>query len=132
MNKDQLNVHSCVTSKKGTQDFMAITIAIKQEPQEIIKSVIKNNMSKSNGHRNNQKVSFQCIKVEPSTLEQSQLSATVDPLLIHELKEENFEENDAIAVQDLAPVDIKQEEVGASEIQNEQDNEMINIKEEWF
>ena len=65
-----------------------------------------------------------CIKNEQSETEA--------PLLIHEFKEENFEKNEAIAVQDLAPVDIKQEEFGASEFQNEQENEMIDIKEEWF
>ena len=92
----------------------------------------ENNMSISAGHHNDQEVSFQCIKVEPSTLEQSQQLETVDPLIIHEFKEEKFEKNEAIAVQDLAPVYIKQEEVGASEFQNEQDNEMIDIKEEWF
>ena len=124
-NKDQLNVHSCLKSKKGTQKVMAITIAIKQEPQEILKSLVEDS-------QNDQKVSFQSIKVEPSTLEQSQQLETVDPLIIHEFKEEKFEKNEAIAVQDLAPLFIKQDEVGASEFQNEQDNEMIDIKEEWF
>ena len=92
----------------------------------------ENNISKSGGHRNDQEVSFQCIKVEPSTLEQSQPSESIDPLLIHEFKQENFKENETIAILDLSPVYIKQEEVGASKFQNEQDNEMIDIKEEWF
>ena len=96
-----------------------------QEPQEILKSLVEDS-------QNDQKVNFQSIKLEPSTLEQSQPSETVDPLLVHEFKEENFKENEAIAIQDLAPVYIKQEEVGASEFQNEHENEMIDIKEEWF
>ena len=90
----------------------------------------ENNMSKSAGQRKDQEVSFQCIKLEPSTLKQSQTLDTADPLLIHEFKEENFEENEATPIQDLAPVYIKQEEFGASGFQNEQENEMIDIKEE--
>ena len=60
------------------------------------------NISKSVGHLNDQEVSFQCIKNEPSE--------TVDPLLIHEFKEESFEENEATPTEDLAPVYIKQED----------------------
>ena len=93
----------------------------------------ENKMSKSGGHRNNQEVSFQCIKVEASTLEQSQPSETVDPLLIHEFKEENFEENEATPIEDLTEVYIKQEVFGAPGYQDEQENGMIvqKIKEEF-
>ena len=62
---------------------------------------------------------FQSVEVEPSTLKQSQTSDTTDPLLIHEIKEENL------------PINfIKQEEFGSNLVQNEQGNEMIYIKEE--
>ena len=89
-------------------------------------------MSKSAGHRNSQEVSFQCIKVEPSTVKESQPLETVDPLLIHEFKSENFEENEATPTQDLTPLCIKQEELCESGYQNEQENEMIVIKEDLF
>ena len=89
-------------------------------------------MSKCAEHFNDQKVSFQCIKVEPSIFKESQTLETVDPLLIHEFKEEIFEENEAIPVQDLTPVYIKQEELGAIGDQNEQENEMIDFKEDLF
>ena len=76
------------------------------------KKKIENNMSKCAEHFNDQEVSFQCIKVEPSIFKESQTLETVDPLLIHEFKEEIFEENEAIPIQDLTPVYIKQEELG--------------------
>jgi len=83
--------------------------------------------------RNDQEVSFQSIKVEPSTLNQSQTSDTADTLLIHEIKEETFEENEATPIQDLTAVYIKQEEFGASGYQNEQEKEVIvqEIKKEF-
>ena len=65
VNKDQLNVHSCH--------------AIKQESQEIIESVIEDS-------KNDQKVCFQSKK-------QAKTSDIVDPLLMHEIKKEHFEEN---------------------------------------
>ena len=89
-------------------------------------------MSKSAGHCNGQEVSFQCIKVEPSTVKESQPLETVDPLLIHEFKSENFEENEATPTQDLTPLCIKQEELCESGYQNEQENEMIVVKEDLF
>ena len=89
-------------------------------------------MSKSAEHCNDQEVSFQCIKVEPSTFKESQTLETVDPLLIHEFKEEIFEENEAIPIQDLTPVYIKQEELGAIGDQNEQENEKIDFKKDLF
>ena len=58
----------------------------------------------------NEEVSFQSIKVEPSVLNQSQTSDTADPLLIHQMKRETFEENVVTPMQDLATVYIKQEE----------------------
>ena len=64
---------------------------------------------------NDQKV----IKVEPSTLKQSQTSDTADPLLIHQIKEETYEENDATPIQDLTAVYVKQEEFDASDYQND-------------
>jgi len=92
----------------------------------------ENNLSKRDGQRDNQEVSFQYIKLEPSTLKQSQTLDTVDPLLIHEFKEENFEENVVTPIQDLAPVYLKEEIFDASGFQNGQENEMIDIKEEFL
>jgi len=60
---------------------------------------------------------FQNIKVEPSTLQQFQTSnaySFIIELLIHEIKEEGFEKNEATPIQDLTEVSIKQEEFGAS------------------
>ena len=90
------------------------------------------NLLKSAGQRSYQEVSFQCVKLEPSTLKQSHTLETSDPLLIHEIKEENFEENEVRPIQDLATVYIKQEEFDASGFQNEQENEMFDIKEKFF
>ena len=108
VNKDQLNVHSCH--------------AIKQESQEIMESVIEDS-------QNDQKVGFKSIKVEPLTIKQAQMSDIVDPLLMHEIKKEHFEENEATPIQDLTEVYIKQEEF----CENEQGNGMIvqEIKEEF-
>ena len=72
---------------------------------------------------------FQSIEVESSTLQQSQTSDTADPLLIHEIKEENFGVNEAIPIQSFT-IFIKQEEFGASGYQNDQENGMIETKEE--
>ena len=57
---------------------------------------------------------------------------TADPLLIDEIKEEICEENEVTPIQDLSEVSIKQGEFGASEYQNEQESEMVDleIKEE--
>jgi hypothetical protein len=74
-----------------------------------------------------QKLNFESIKVETFTLEESKTSDTADPLLIHEIKEEVFEENEA------TPIYIKQEEeFDASGYQIVQENGMIvqEIKEE--
>ena len=71
---------------------------------------------------------FQSIKVETFPLEQSKTSDTADPLLIHEIKEEVFEENET------TPIYIKQEEeFDASGYQIVQENGMIveEIKEEY-
>ena len=73
---------------------------------------------------------FQNIKVEPSTHQQFQTSnaySFIIELLIHEIKEEGFEKNEATPIQDLTEVSIKQEEFGASKYQNKQENEMIEI-----
>ena len=72
---------------------------------------------------------FQSIEVESSTFQQSQTSDTTDPLLIHEIKEENFGVNEAIPIQSFT-IFIKQEEFGASGYQNEQENGIIETKEE--
>ena len=94
-------------------------------------SELKRHESKHCGGKNNSKsaremYAFQCIKVEPSTLQQSQTSDTTDPLLIHEIKEENFGLKEAIPIQ----IFIKQEEFGTSGYQNEQKNGIIEIKQE--
>ena len=83
---------------------------------------------------NNQEVIFQSIKVEHTTIQQSQISDTADPLLVPEFKEEIFEENEeATPIQYLNEVYINQEESGASGYQNEQENEISDqeIKEEF-
>ena len=81
---------------------------------------------KSENKNKDQDVCFQSIKVE-------QISVDVDPLLIHAIKEEFFEENEATPIQDLTEVYIKQEEFGASGYQNEQRDEIIvrEIKKEF-
>jgi len=84
VNKDQLNMHSC--------------LAIKQEPQEIMESVIDDS-------QNDQKVGFNSMKVEHLAIKQAQTSDIVDPLHMHEIKKEHFEE-----IQGLTEVYIKQEE----------------------
>ena len=108
VNKDQLNEHSC--------------LAIKQESQEIMESVIEDS-------QNDQKVGFQSIKIEPLRIELTQTSDIEDQLLMHEIKKEHLEENEATPIQDLTEVYIKQE--GFCE--NEQGNGMIvqEIKEEF-
>ena len=82
-----------------------------------------------------QGVIFPSIKVEHSTIEQDKTSDVADPLLIHEFKEEIFEDNEATPIQDLNEVYIKQEEFCASGYQNEQENGMSvsdqEIKEEF-
>ena len=84
VNKDQLNMHSC--------------LAIKQEPQEIMESVIGDS-------QNDQKVGFNSINIDPLTIKQAQRSDILDPLHMHEIKKEHFEE-----IQGLTEVYIKQEE----------------------
>ena len=81
---------------------------------------------------NNQKVNFQSVEVEPPIIKQLQTSDTADPLLIDEIKEEICEENEVTPIQDLSEDYIKQGEFGASEYQNEQESEMVDleIKEE--
>ena len=91
-------------------------------------SELKRHESKHCGGKNNSKSArkiydFQSIKVEPSTPQQSQTSDTIDPLLIHEIKEETFDVKETIPIQNF----IKQEEFG---YQNQQENRMIEIKEE--
>ena len=112
VNEDPHNVHSC--------------LVIKQEAQEIMEYVIEDS-------QNDQILSVQSIKVEPYTLKQSQMLDTADPLLIHEIKNEVFEENEATPIKDLATVYIKQEEeFDASGYQIVQENGMIvqEIKKE--
>jgi len=108
LNKDQLNVHSCLT--------------IKQEPQEIMESVIED-------FQNDQKVGLQSIKIEPLTIKQFQTSDIVDPLLMNEFKKDHCEENENTPIHDLTKVYIKEEEF----CENEQGNGMIvrEIKEEF-
>ena len=108
MNKDQLSVHSCLT--------------IKQEPHEIMESVIED-------FQNDQKVGLQSIQIEPLTIKQSQTSDIVDPLLMNEFKKEHCEENENTPIQDQTKVYIKQEEF----CENEQENGMIvqEVKEEF-
>ena len=118
----------------GANSYGEVHVFMEQYKSALIheKKKIENNMSKSDEHFNDQEVSFQCIKVEPSTFKESQSLETVDPRLIHEFKEEIFKENEPTPIQDLTPVYIKQEELGASGYQNEQENEMIDIKEDLF
>ena len=77
-------------------------------------------------------VIFPSIKVEHLPIKQSQMSDIADPLLIHEFKEEIFEENKATLIQDYSEVYIQQGKFGASEYQNEKENGMVDleIKEE--
>ena len=90
------------------------------------KSKFVNEKKKSENKNKDQDASFQSIKVE-------QISVDVDPLLFHEIKEEIFEENEAMPIEDLTEVYIKQEEFGAPGYQYEQENGMIvqEIKEEF-
>ena len=88
----------------------------------------KSKLKKKNENKSKNKdqdMSFQSIKVE-------QISVDVDPLLLHKIKEEIFEENEATPIEDLTEVSIKQEEFGAPGYQDEQVNGMIvqEIKEE--
>merc|ERR1712051_975774 len=73
-----------------------------------ISNAIVHEKKKSENENKDQDVSFQSIKVE-------QISVDVDPLLVHEIKEETFEENEATPIQDSTAVHIKQEEFGASD-----------------
>ena len=81
---------------------------------------------------NNQEAIFQSIKVEHTTIQQSTMSETADPLLIDKIKEEICKENEATPIQDYSEVYIKQGEFGALEYQNEKENERVDleIKEE--
>ena len=83
-----------------------------------ISNAIVHGKKKSENKHKDQDVSLQSIKVE-------QISVDVDPLLLHEIKEETFEENEATQIQDSTAVYIKQEEFGASDQLNEQEKEMI-------
>ena len=80
-----------------------------------ISNAIVHETKKIESKNKDQDMSFQSIKVE-------QISVDVDPLLIHEIKEEYFEENEAAPIQDLTKVYIKQEVFDASEYQHEQRN----------
>ena len=73
-----------------------------------------------------QDLSFQSIKVE-------QISVDIDPLLVHEIKVECLEENEAASIQDLTEVYIKEEKFDASEYQNPQRNGIVvpEIKKEF-
>ena len=73
-----------------------------------ISNAIVHENKKSEYKNKDQDVSLQSIKVE-------QISVDVDPLLLHEIKEETFEENEATQIQDSTAVYIKQEEFGASD-----------------
>ena len=57
----------------------------------------------------------------------------LDPLLIHNVKEEIIDANEAKPIQDLTDVYIKQEEFGDLGYQNEQENGMVvqEIKKEF-
>ena len=98
----------------------------------ISNSVVKKEKETKYCDINNQEVIFPSIKVEHLPLKQSQMSDTADPLLIDEIKEEIFEENKATPIQGYSEVYIKQGEFGASEYQNEKENERVDleIKEE--
>ena len=69
------------------------------------------------------------VKMELS----EQILVDVDPLLIHQIKEEFLEENEAAPIQDLTEVYIKQEEFDASGYQDEQRNGIVvqEIKKEF-
>jgi len=67
-----------------------------------ISNAIVHEKKKSENENKDQDVSFQSIKVE-------QISVDVDPLLVHEIKEETFEENEVTPTQHLTSVYIKQE-----------------------
>ena len=67
-----------------------------------ISNAIVHEKKKSENENKDQDVSFQSIKVE-------QISVDVDPLLVHEFKEETFEENEVTPTQHLTSVYIKQE-----------------------
>ena len=100
-----------------------------------ISNAVVVNMEKGTKHCdiNNQGVIFPSIKVEHSTIQQSQTSNTADPLLVPEFKDEIYEEDKSTPIQDMNEVSIKQEELVVSGYQNEQDNDMIDeeIKEEF-
>jgi len=86
----------------------------------------KSEGTKYDGICKDQKVISQSIKVE-------QISVELDPLLIHGIKEEIFEGNEATPIQDLNDFYIKQEEFDDSGYQNEQENGMNvqDIKKEF-
>ena len=67
-----------------------------------ISNAIVNETKKIESKNKDQDMSFQNIKVE-------QISVDVDPLLVHEIKEETFEENEVTPTQHLTSVYIKQE-----------------------
>ena len=71
-----------------------------------ISNAIVHETKKIESKNKDQDMSFQSIKVE-------QISVDVDPLLVHEIKEEAFEVNEATPIQDSTAVYIKQEESGA-------------------
>ena len=67
-----------------------------------ISNAIVHETKKIESKNKDQDMSFQSIKVE-------QISVDVDPLLVHEIKEETFEENEVTPTQHLTSVYIKQE-----------------------
>ena len=80
-------------------------------------------MKKSENKDKGQDLSFQSIKIK---------QISVDPLLVHEIKEEVLERNEAAPIQDLTEVYMKQEKFDASGYQIVEENGMIvqEIKEE--
>ena len=91
-----------------------------------VSNAIVHEKKKSENENKDQDVSFQSIKVE-------QISVDIDPLLVHEIKVECLEENEAASIQDLTEVYIKEEKFDASEYQNEQRNGTVvqEIKKEF-
>ena len=92
--------------------------ALKSALKRHIKSIHKKENNEDNMPKNAQeKYDFQSIK-------QSQTSDASDPLLIHDIKEENFEDYEDTPIEDLTGVSIKQEE-NYSESFYFHDNEMV-------
>ena len=139
-NKNSENKNSENKNNENKKDFMIANMSesVKEifEASLVISNAVVVNKEKGTKYCdvNNQEVIFQSIKVEPPTIKQSQTSDTADPLLIDKIKEEICEENEAMPIQDLSEVSIKQGEFGASEYQNEQESEMadLEIKEEFI